>query len=221
MTFSNRILKALIVTLTLPLLLSGFTSCDAPLIPGSMRAVNSDLTPQVALSPLSPLNKAITETPSKLMTSRQYFMSFMSITSLQRPNTRLLERYGLVKSVLPTQTDLSLLNAPIAMGLTNLAGVTCEQMYDDELKKEPIDRFFLQNNDSEDFSSLDVGAFSERMALAAWGEQPSAQESALFEEFYSDFGSQAANNDSTKKKAKGFLVSVCTAIMTAPKSIVF
>ena len=200
--------------------IAALSGCSASLLPGSMRAVNSDLS-QVADQGLSPLNKAITETPSKLMTSRQYFMSFLSVAGIRRPNTRFLALYELMKSVLPTQNDLSLLNSPIAMGLTNLAGVTCEQMYDDELARDSQQRIFLEGNDSEDFSNLNVKTFTERLALAAWGEPPSQQESALFQSYYEDFETTAGPNDSPAMKAKGFLVSVCTAVLTAPKSIVF
>ncbi|MEO0335977.1 MAG: hypothetical protein AAF202_06275 [Pseudomonadota bacterium] len=221
MRIQLRPLSRLLLTLaTLLFTTMGFTSCDLPEMPGSMRALDPSLGAAQS-SDLSPLNKAIVKTPSKLMTSRQYFVSFLSVTGVSQPNTRLLSRYGLVKSVLPTKTDLGLLNAPIAMGLTNLAGATCEQMYDDEIIKEPQHRFFLEGNDSEDFGMLDVDRFTERLALAAWGSAPSAQESMLFNDFYDDFELQANNNDNPQKKAKGFLVSVCTAIMTAPKSIVF
>lgn len=201
-----------------------FTSCDSNFLAGSMKAKMTELetSSDGSLAEKSPsLQKSISSTPARLMTSRQYFKSFLSVTGIQKPNDRLLSRYQLVRSVLPSQTDLSLLNAPIAMGLTNLAGATCEQMYDDEIQRPPEERFFLTGNDSEIYEELDIQAFSNRMALAAWGEPLSANERALFDQYYLDFERDAKNGEGQKRKSKTLLVSVCTAIMTAPKSIVF
>lgn len=220
-------MKSMIYLITLLALVGSFTSCDSFMRVGAMNAagsksltsLNDSETPSKNVAPT--LSETVAKTPTRLMTSRQYFMSFLTVTGIQRPNTKLLDRFNMVRSVLPTETDMNLLNAPIAMGLTNLAGTTCEQMYDDELSRKPNQRFFLEGNDSENFASINVSTFSERLAVAAWGDVPSQKESALFDAYYDEFKSTANKNDNQKKTAKGFLVSLCTAILTAPKSIVF
>lgn len=167
-------------------------------------------------SPIDPFNAPKTS-PYVLMTARQTYQTFLSVTGQSGAATAAqLTEFDARANSMATNERLSNVNAPLQMAATSLAGEVCNGLLTREAAAAAASRkFFAQVDFTRPAAQNSQAAFEASVAVMAssfWNRQPSADEKLALMNFYTDFSASAGT---AAAGTRNLYLAACTGMLAA------
>jgi len=161
----------------------------------------------------------ITSNPVALLSSEQVLKSMASVTGTPVDATIMTE-YNLRQSVLGSGFDLSLVNSPMLIGLTNLASQFCNETVTREAALASTSRRYMASVDfTKPVSGVSDAVFASvvnNFAMALWGRAPTADESTTLLQGRADFVTALTGSNLTAvKSTNNLMLFTCTGMLSS------
>jgi hypothetical protein len=161
----------------------------------------------------------VVSNPVALLSSEQVLKSMSSVTDVPVSDT-IMKEYNSRSPVLGSSNDLSLVNSPMLIGMTNLASQFCSSLISTETAEAAASRKFTASIDyTKGLSSVTVAEYTQvlnNFAMSFWGRAPSADESAILMQGETDFLSGLSGSDLTKTSGTSNLILfTCTGMLSS------
>lgn len=167
------------------------------------------------------------ELPFALLSAEQTLSSMLKATGQDSLSPAGSLEYTARYGSLAAGNNLALVNSPLILGTTSLAGEICNDL----IKKEKAiaiasnRSFFESINFSNGVSSITAGAFSvtiRRMARSFWGRNEQNNELDLFHQHKMEFLQSLGAGDASKAiSTDTLMLSTCTAILSSLDAITY
>lgn len=156
-------------------------------------------------------------TPIVLMTARQTYKTFMNVTGQEGAQTNAqLTEYEARYSSLSVNDRLTNIGAPMQMAATSLAGEVCNGLLTREVAAAAAARkFFGQVNFGASVAQNNKAAFDSAVSVMAnsfWNRQPTDEETAALNAFYSEFSAVAGN---AAAGTRNLYLAACTGMLAS------
>lgn len=159
------------------------------------------------------------DTAWALLTSEQVFRSMLSLTNQSQPTTAMINEYNSRAGGLGVTTNLNLMNGPMMIAVTSLAGIVCDGLITKEAAMMSGQRTFYNSIDFTKGPSLVsdtayadmVSRFSNHM----WGRDLDQDEQAIYAGYLSEFRTNLSATDvNLASQTKVLALSVCTSALS-------
>lgn len=161
--------------------------------------------------------------PYTMMTSLQVFSSMLNVTDQNGAiSTSMRQEYDARTGSLADNDNLAVINAPLQMATTSMAGEVCNGLLGREGALAAADRkFFNQVDFTRNMAGNSPAAYAaavDSMAIAFWGRGVNDEERQAMNEFYSDYassyGATGSAQDQVRVTRKLYL-SACSAMLSS------
>ena len=161
--------------------------------------------------------------PYTMMTSLQVFSSMLNVTEQSSAiSTTMRQEYEARTGSLADNDSLAVVNAPLQLATTSIAGEVCNGVLNREVPLTAAQRkFFVQVDFSRNLAGNTTAAYSsavDAMAEAFWGRSVNDEERLAMNEFYNDFagsyGLLGSAQDQVRVTRKLYL-SACAAMLSS------
>ena len=182
--------------------------------------VLSSTTGEIVSGNQSPLLDEKVQAPQALLTFSQIYESMLNLTGQRGTvsNAQLTE-FGIRAGAFGVSSELEKVNSPMLLALTSFAGSVCDGLVTREQGLGAAQRlYFGQVNFGGAIGTLTNDAYLDgiaKMMTAFYGRAPSAEESALFTAYRTDFvASIPAANINQAAQTRALVVSSCAAVLS-------
>jgi len=162
-----------------------------------------------------------------LMISDQTFQSMLNVTGQAgaQTNTQVTE-FNLRTSSLSDTDSLSMVNAPLMVAATSLAGEVCNGLVAKEKAMAAASRLFFNGVDfTKPVSQNNAQAYSDSasaMAQAFYGRALDPDEQAALSQYYVDFGKGLTGTLATNANQTSVLyITLCAAMLSSFDALTF
>ncbi|WP_413291046.1 hypothetical protein [Bdellovibrio sp. HCB337] len=162
--------------------------------------------------------------PFALLSAEQTLVSMMKVTNTTVASNALLTEYSGRYGALAAGNDLSMMNGPLMLGSTSLAGEVCNSLLTQEKALADGSRnFFNGINFTTGVASVSDVAYNTAirgMARSFWGRLETTEEQALMATFKTDFiNALAANVRTQAASTNNLILGTCAAMLSSLDAI--
>ncbi len=158
--------------------------------------------------------------PEALLTSEQIFKSLLNLTNQNSPDDQQLREFNRRQGSFPISSEVSLVNSPMLMSLTSLAGTVCNSLVTTEMSKQMTDRKFFGpvtfTSPVANLAANDYSLIVDSFAKSLWGRAPSSEENQAFLIFRNEFIAEIPSAElADVKHTRNLMISTCTAVSSS------
>lgn len=162
--------------------------------------------------------------PVALLSAEQTLASMLRVTNVTTASTQVLTEYSGRYGALAAGNDLSMVNGPLMLGSTSLAGEVCNSLLTQEkAAADGARNFFNGINFAAGVSTLTDASYNTAirgMARSFWGRNESADELVMMQEFKTEFINAVAATARTQAvSTNGLMLSTCAAMLSSLDAI--
>lgn len=217
----NAIKTSLMVFPLLLVLVLGFNNCSRyGQLSDEGGADGSSRTPLGPTPNHEETNSEKLGIPIALLSAEQTLSSMMAVTNLTSATTALMNEYNTRYGALAPGNDLSLVNGPLMLSSTSLAGEVCNGLLTQEKSLAVGDRnFFSDINFATGVMAVSEAAFDKvvrAMARSFWGRLETEEELSLLQSYRSEFTQAlSANARSQASSSSNLMLGLCSAMLSS------
>jgi len=162
--------------------------------------------------------------PYALLSAEQTLASMMRVTNLTTASNTLITEYNNRYGSLAAGNDLSMVNGPLMLGSTSLAGEVCNTVLTQEKALADTARnFFGSINFAAGIASVSDANFEvavRGMARSFWGRNENTAELALLKQYKTEFNDALAAAARTQPaSSSNLMLATCAAMLSAVDAI--
>jgi hypothetical protein len=205
------------------LLLVTFNNCSGEF--SASRDIAS--TSQASQQSSDSLSQASTSSlPFALLSVDQTLSSMLNVTNNAAPSTAILNEYNNRYGALAAGNDLGMVNSPLLLSTTSLAGEVCNSLVQNEKNMMASARSFFPNiNFAAGINSVDSASYElsiRALARSAWGRNETQAELDTFTQFKTDFTSALATSAQSQSSSTSSLITAtCAAVLSSFDAITY
>ncbi|MBX2987999.1 MAG: hypothetical protein KF802_08875 [Bdellovibrionaceae bacterium] len=164
--------------------------------------------------------KRVNTTPYALLNSEQVYKSMLNVTGQAAPTNAQITEYGRRSGALAASGELDLINSPMLIGISSLAGEVCNGLLAKEIALAADQRqFFPGVNFAQGIGALPAASFDDsvhRMARSFWGRDEKPEESAALVAFRADFLSTLTAQQQTQSAStRNLFLGTCAGMLAS------
>jgi hypothetical protein len=163
--------------------------------------------------------------PFALLSAEQTLSSMMKVTNIMTASAALKNEYNIRYGALAAGNDFSMVNGPLMLGSTSLAGEVCNSLLKQEkaITEATARSFFGSINFASGVSSLtdsDFNATVRGMARSFWGRNETTEELTLLQQYKVDFIDALAEKErTTAVSTSNLVIASCAAMLSSIDAI--
>lgn len=165
--------------------------------------------------------------PYALLSAEQTLSSMMKVTNVTTASTAIVNEYNGRYGSLAAGNDLSMVNGPLMLGSTSLAGEVCNSLLTQEKAVTNANaatrNFFSSINFDAGIASVTDAGFEASvrgMARSFWGRNENADELALLKQYKTEFNDALAANARTQAaSSSNLMLATCAAMLSSVDAI--
>lgn len=163
--------------------------------------------------------------PYALLSAEQTLTSMMKVANVPTASTAIVTEYNNRYGSLAAGNDLSMVNGPLMLGSTSLAGEVCNSLLAQEkaITDATQRNFFSGINFAAGISSVTDAGFESSvrgMARSFWGRNENAAELAMLKQYKTEFNDALAANVRTQAaSSSNLMLATCAAMLSAVDAI--
>lgn len=163
--------------------------------------------------------------PYALLSAEQTLSSMLKVANLTTASTAIINEYNSRYGSLAAGNDLSMVNGPLMLGSTSLAGEVCNSLLTQEkaITDASARNFFSSINFNAGISSVTDAGFEASvrgMARSFWGRNEDAEELALLKQYKTEFNDALAANARTQAaSSSNLMLATCAAMLSSVDAI--
>jgi hypothetical protein len=160
------------------------------------------------------------KTEYSLLAAQQLFSSMLKVTDQVTPSNAQLTVFNTTVRLLAASQDLDLVNGPMVISTSNLAGSVCDGLLTRESATAAANRKFFPSIDfTRGPASLTSDQFldaADSMAVSFWGHSLSMQEAQALETFRIEFmGTLSQTETGQGQSTREMILGSCTAMLSS------
>ncbi len=164
--------------------------------------------------------------PLALLNADQALSTMLRLTGQSAPNNAVLNEYNIRNSSFSVRSELTMMNAPLLLSATSLAGEVCNSLIAKERGLASESRLFFQGiNFSTGVDKINNTIFMttiDRFAEKLWGRPLTDSESALFADFFATFVMDLTDAQRTQAaQTQALALSACSATLSSFETLTF
>lgn len=163
--------------------------------------------------------------PFALLSAEQTLTSMMKVANVSTASTAIVNEYNSRYGSLAAGNDLSMVNGPLMLGSTSLAGEVCNSLLTQEKAITDVTQrnFFGSINFGAGIASVTDANFEAAvrgMARSFWGRNENTMELDLLKQFKTEFNDALAATARTQAaSSSNLMLSTCAAMLSAVDAI--
>lgn len=163
--------------------------------------------------------------PYALLSAEQTLTSMMKVANVTAASTAIVNEYNSRYGSLAAGNDLSMVNGPLMLGSTSLAGEVCNSLLTQEKAITDVTQrsFFGGINFGAGIASVTDAGFDSSvrgMARSFWGRNENATELAMLKQYKTEFDAAlAANARTAAASSSNLMLATCAAMLSAVDAI--
>lgn len=195
---------------------------------GRYGALEESSQGSTSLGSLGSLNEELSSEklglPVALLSAEQTLASMMRVTNQTTTSTTLATEYRNRYGALAAGNDLNLVNSPLMLGSTSLAGEVCNSLLAQEKSLTDTTRVFFNGiNFAAGVSTLSDAAFNgaiRGMARSFWGRHETAEELGLLQLYKTEFSDALSDTVRTQAAStSNLMLGTCAAMLSSLDAI--
>lgn len=164
--------------------------------------------------------------PLSLQNAEQTLISMQNVTGIKPLTGGINNEFSIRSSSLSDRGALTVINAPLFLSSTSLAGEFCNALIAKEKPMPLANRqFFKLTNFSTGPDKITSDEFSQtidQMSTTFWGRAPASEEKTLLTNYYMDYVSSLDSANRAKAtQTSGLYLSICAAMLSSFQFLTF
>ncbi len=220
---TNKYLKIMLVLVpSMAVALFGFNNCGRY---GALQDSGSSDSSSLGSSSADEVNSEKLGLPYALLSAEQTLSSMLKLGNVTTASTAVINEYNSRYGSLAAGNDLSMVNGPLMLGSTSLAGEVCNSVVAQERAITDVTQrnFFGSINFATGVAGISDENFEAAvrgMARQFWGRNENMDELTMLKQYKTEFSDALAANVRTQTaSASNLMLATCAAMLSAVDAI--